>query len=234
MGFEPQMEQIMKTIPDERQTLLFTATWPKAVQKLARKYLREGAVHINIGETTDLAANRAVVQEFHRLDDDEKEAMLWKIWDGLAPSDKMIVFANTKRRIDNLQKQVLKGGYKCAAMHGDKTQKERDDSLSRFVSGQVNVLFATDVCARGLDISDVTHVINFDMARDVESYVHRIGRTGRAGKAGRSITFFNDAYDMECAPALAKIAQEAGQVVPEFLEAAAKKGGKVKNKGWKY
>merc|ERR1719181_1973635 len=108
-------------------------------------------------------------------------------------------------------------------MHGDKTQKERDDGLAKFVSGKAPLMFATDVCARGLDIKDVTHVMNFDMARDVESYIHRIGRTGRAGASGTSITFFNEAYDMECAPALAKIAQEAGQPVPEFLARAAEK-----------
>merc|ERR1711865_136963 len=117
---------------------------------------------------------------------------------------------------------------------GDKTQQERTQDLKKFQAGEVQVLIATDVCARGLDIKDVTHVLNFDMARDVESYVHRIGRTGRAGKSGVSITFFNEDYDMECAPALAKIAQEAGQEVPEFLERAAAKGGKCKNKGWKY
>lgn len=90
------------------------------------------------------------------------------------------------------------------------------------------------MCARGLDIKGVTHVVNFDMARDVESYVHRIGRTGRAGASGTSITFWNEAYDMECAPALAKIAKEAGQTVPEWLDKAAAKQKTVKNKGWRY
>jgi len=106
--------------------------------------------------------------------------------------------------------------------------------LAKFVSGQNPVMMATDVCARGLDIKDVTHVLNFDMARDVESYIHRIGRTGRAGSTGVSITFFNEAYDTECAPALAKIAREAGQPVPGFLEKAVEKAKNVKNKQWKY
>merc|ERR1712176_854176 len=119
------------------------------------------------------------------------------------------------------------GGYDCIAMHGDKTQLERDQGLKKFVSGEVPVMLATDVCARGLDIKDVTHVLNFDMARDVESYIHGIGRTGRAGSSGVSITFFNEAYDTECAPALVKIAQEAGQPVPAFLEKAAEKGKKI-------
>jgi len=120
---------------------------------------------------------------------------LWKIWDELLEGDlkdvfKMIVFANTKRRIEHLQKQVWSAGYTCVCMHGDKTQQEREKGLIDFTSGKVQVMFATDVCARGLDIKGVTHVLNFDMARDVESYVHRIGRTGRAGMSGVSITFF--------------------------------------------
>merc|ERR1719169_384418 len=113
-------------------------------------------------------------------------------------------------------------------------QHDRDGSYADFVSGKAPVLFATDVCARGLDIQGVTHVVNFDMARDVESYIHRIGRTGRAGESGKSITFFNEDYDLECAPALLKIAEEAGQAPPEFLKKAAAKGGKGKNKLWRY
>merc|ERR1719169_125337 len=115
-------------------------------------------------------------------------------------------------------------------------QHDRDGSYADFVSGKAPVLFATDVCARGLDIKGVSHVVNFDMARDVESYIHRIGRTGRAGATGISIPFFNEAYDLECAPALAKIAREAGQPIPGFLEKAAGKGagkGKKLNKLWR-
>jgi len=234
MGFEPQMEAIMKNIPAERQTLLFSATWPKSVKKLASKYLKQGAVSVNVGETEELSANKAVSQEFFALDDDEKENKLWRILYDMGEKTKIIIFANTKNRINKLQKEVWKNGYDCIAMHGDKTQQERDDSLKKFKSGEVPVMLATDVCARGLDIKDVTHVLNFDMARDVESYIHRIGRTGRAGVSGVSITFFNRAYDMECAPALAKIAKEAGQVVPDFLDAAAKKTQAVKNKAWRY
>jgi len=237
MGFEIQMAEIMKHLSAKRQTLLFSATWPKSVQKLAAAYLKEELIHINVGETEDLAANKAISQQFYQLDDDEKEAKLWKIWDELEAADgdfKLIVFANTKRRIDKLQGEVRKGGYDCVAMHGDKTQQERDKGLEKFISGGTSVMIATDVCARGLDIKNVTHVLNFDMARDVESYVHRIGRTGRAGTTGTSITFFNHAYDTDCAPALAKIAEEAGQVVPDYIKKAAQKAGKGKNKQWRY
>jgi len=234
MGFEPQMETIMKQIPKERQTLLFSATWPKAVQKLAAKYLKKDAAHINVGETEELAANKAVSQQFFNLGDDEKENKLWRILYDMGEGTKIIIFANTKNRINKLQKACWNNGYDCIAMHGDKQQWERDQGLAKFVSAEVPIMLATDVCARGLDIKDVTHVLNFDMARDVESYIHRIGRTGRGGKSGTSITFFNDAYDVECAPALAKIAREAGQEVPSFLEKAATKGANAKNKLWKY
>merc|ERR1711862_254958 len=109
-----------------------------------------------------------------------------------------------------------------------------DKGLADFISGKARVMFATYVCSRGLDIKDITHVVNYDMARDVESYVHRIGRTGRAGSKGLSITFWNPAYDMDCSPALAKIAREAGQVVPDFLAKAAEKQKEAKNKAWRY
>jgi superfamily II DNA/RNA helicase len=235
MGFEPQMVQIMKDIPAERQTMLFSATWPKSVQKLAAKYLQKDFVRINVGETEECAANKAVSQEFFKLDDDEKDDKLWRLIDGLKEDTKVIVFANTKRRIDKLEKEVRKFGWSCIAMHGDKTQQERDASYADFVAGKSPLMFATDVCARGLDIKNVSHVINYDMARDVESYVHRIGRTGRAGTTGTSITFVNENYDTECAPALAKIAREAGQDVPAWLDkiASRAKGGKA-SKLWKY
>uniref|UniRef100_A0A7S1J4G4 Probable eukaryotic initiation factor 4A n=1 Tax=Eutreptiella gymnastica TaxID=73025 RepID=A0A7S1J4G4_9EUGL len=234
MGFEEAMRRIMADVPAARQTALFTATWPKAVRRLADTYLRPDHVHINVGETEDLAANKAVTQQFFELDDSEKDGKLWELLSAMQETDKVIVFANTKRRIDNMEKMVWSCGWSCVAMHGNKTQGERDKGLAQFVAGTAPILLATDVCARGLDINGVSHVINFDMARDVESYVHRIGRTGRGGASGASITFFNAAYDVDCAPALMKIALEAGQPVPPFLEKAAGRAGKGKNKQWRY
>merc|ERR1712039_1079322 len=174
-------------------------------------------------------------QEFMKLNDDEKDARLWKIMDGFTDKEKCIVFANTKRRIEKLSKEVLASGYPCVVMSGDKSQQERDKGLADFVSGRTQIMFATDVCSRGLDIKGVTHVINYDMARDVESYIHRIGRTGRAGSSGVSITFVNEDYDIPCAPALAKIAKEAGQNVPAWLEKlVAKAATAKKDKLWQY
>jgi len=135
MGFEPQMEKIMEKLPTERQTLLFSATWPKNVRKLASKYLKESSVHVNVGETEELAANKAVTQEFFKLDDDEKENKLWRILYDMGDNTKIIIFGNTKNRINKLQKAVWDAGYDCIAMHGDKTQQERNAGLAKFVSG---------------------------------------------------------------------------------------------------
>lgn len=234
MGFEPTISEIVGQIPSERQTLLFTATWPKAVKRIAASYLKKDHVHVNVGQTEELAANKAVNQTFYAIGDDEKEVKLWRIIGDLPDDGKVIVFMNTKRRVEQYRKAFVGRGFEVAALHGDKSQWERDRDLASFASGEVWLLFATDVCARGLDIKSVTHVVNFDMARDVEAYIHRIGRTGRAGAKGESITFWNVAYDMECSPALVKIAKEAGQEVPEFLENAAKKQKQAKTKLWKY
>jgi len=144
---------------------------------------------------------------------------------------KVVVFTNTKRRADKLAKLLWENGYGCAAIHGDKNQVEREKSLKSFRSGEWPVLVATDVAARGLDIDGVSHVVNFDMPHDVEGYVHRIGRTGRAGKTGTSVTFWNPDYDTECAPALAKIARDANQPVPPWLDKVAAKLGQGK-KNW--
>jgi len=234
MGFEPEIAKILGATPSERQTLLFTATWPKAVQQIASKYLKENHVHVNVGETEELAANKAVTQEFFKIGDDEKEVKLWRIIADMPEEGKLIAFMNTKRRVVSLQKAFWDRGFEVSALHGDKKQAERDQDLANFASGKSWLLFATDVCARGLDIRGVTHVVNYDMARDVESYVHRIGRTGRAGAKGKSITFWNEDYDMDCAPALTKVAREAGQEVPDWLQKAADKQKEAKNKLWRY
>jgi superfamily II DNA/RNA helicase len=226
MGFEPQLKQIMAALPDkaQRQTLFFTATWPKAVRRVAATFLREDQTReVFIGEggdadgTGELQANKAVTQSFIQAQDDEKDKKLYEILCALDEKASIVIFANTKRRVDFLAKVFWDEGFTTCAVHGDKPQHERDASLQKFVNKQCAIMVATDVAARGLDIKGVTHVINFDMARDVESYVHRIGRTGRAGELGESITFWNPDYDKVCSPALVKMARDAGQKVPPFL-----------------
>jgi len=157
------------------------------------------------------------------------------VLDKVDDTARVIVFANTKRRCEALCKQVLKSGYGAVSIHGDKTQGEREAGLRDFIAGKAPVMFATDVAARGLDIQNVTHVINYDMPADLENYIHRIGRTGRAGKSGASVTFINKDYDMKCTPALIKVAEEAGAPVPTWLQKYGEKqraaGGK-KDKNW--
>lgn len=228
MGFEPQISQIFAKLPpaaavgaqSSRQTLCFTATWPKAVRKLAASYLRADAtitLFIGGGADAELEANRAVSQLFVHATDDEKDRKLFDFLCALPDGSRVVVFANTKRRVESLSKRFWDEGFGTCAIHGDKKQNERDAALASFVANRSPLMFATDVAARGLDIKGVTHVVNFDMAKDVESYVHRIGRTGRAGELGASVTFWNPDYDKECAPALVKIARDAGQPVPDWL-----------------
>jgi superfamily II DNA/RNA helicase len=221
LGFEKQLNQVMDVLPKQRQTLLFTATWPEAVRGIARSFLREDEIQeIFVGDSDagELAANKAVTQIFVEAQDDEKDKKLYDILCGLEENAAVIVFTNTKRRADYVSNIFWREGFMTCAVHGDKAQHERDASLHMFMKRERNIMVATDVAARGLDIKGVTHVINFDMARDVETYVHRIGRTGRAGEIGESITFWNPDYDKACSPALVTIAKNAGQEVPEFLK----------------
>mmetsp|Transcript_22287 Transcript_22287/g.34009 ORF Transcript_22287/g.34009 Transcript_22287/m.34009 type:complete len:475 (+) Transcript_22287:41-1465(+) len=233
MGFEKELTKVMNVLPTERQTFMFTATWPKAVRRIAEKFLRKGEtaeIFIGGAENGELAANKAVTQTFVEAQDDQKDKKLYDLLCGLKETSSVVIFANTKRRVDYVAKAFWDEGFSTVAVHGDKPQHERDASLRKFTNKEVNIMVATDVAARGLDIKCVTHVINFDMARDVESYVHRIGRTGRAGEVGEAITFWNPDYDKECSPALVVIAKNAGQQVPPFLQKYGK--GKT-SRQWK-
>lgn len=236
MGFEPQLKKITAALPDKslRQTLFFTATWPKSVRRVASSFLRDkNTTEIFLGEGTadgELVANKAVTQRFVEAQDDQKDRKLYDILCGLDQNAAVVIFANTKRRVDFVAKIFWQEGFATCSVHGDKQQRERDEALANFTKKQFNILVATDVAARGLDLKGVTHVINFDMARDVESYVHRIGRTGRAGEIGEAITFWNPDYDKDCSPALVKIARDAGQAVPPFL---AKYENLKASKQWK-
>jgi len=230
MGFTPQISELFGQMPiaGQRQVFFFTATWPKSVQKMAKSYLGDSFLHLNIGSTEELSANIAISQKILKITDDEKDRKLGKELSEMPDSAKVVIFTNTKRRADNIAKLCCEYGYGSASIHGDKTQVDREKALKAFKCGEWPVLVATDVASRGLDIDSVTHVVNFDMPRDVEGYVHRIGRTGRAGKTGCAITFWNPDYDTECAPALAKIARDAGQEVPDWLQKVADKMGKGK------
>lgn len=185
MGFVEDIESIIKEVPEKRQTLLFSATMPPAILKIGEKFMHDPKiVKIKAKElTTDL-----VDQYFVRAREFEKFDTMTRIFDVQSP-DLTIVFGRTKRRVDEISKGLEARGYNAKGIHGDLSQQRRLSILKQFKAGKLDILVATDVAARGLDISGVTHVYNYDIPQDPESYVHRIGRTGRAGHHGVSVTF---------------------------------------------
>lgn len=185
MGFLDDIEKIIQAVPAERQTLLFSATMPKEILKIGEKFMvNPQIVKIKAKElTTDL-----VDQYFVKTKEFEKFDIMTRLIDVQAP-ELTIVFGRTKRRVDELSRGLEARGYNAAGIHGDLTQQRRMNVLRKFKNGDLDILVATDVAARGLDISGVTHVYNYDIPQDPESYVHRIGRTGRAGQNGISVTF---------------------------------------------
>jgi superfamily II DNA/RNA helicase len=184
MGFKPQVEKIMRSLPNERQTMLFSATLDGEVGELARSYTRNPA---------HFEAELPIEQEGGEVDhrfvsvtaDGKIDALIAEL-----ESDRVaLVFVRTKRGADRLVQKLNRRSIDAVAMHGDMTQRAREKALARFSEGKVTTLVATDVAARGLDLSGITHVINFDPPEDDKGYVHRVGRTGRAGRSGSGITF---------------------------------------------
>ena len=184
MGFLEDIETILKEIPEERQTLLFSATMPRQIQNIASRFMMEPEL-ISIKATGVTVSDTE--QHYVEVSEKLKFEVLSRLLDIQSP-ELAIVFSRTKRRVDELSEALSKRGYSAEGIHGDLTQSKRDSVLRQFKEGTIEVLVATDVAARGLDISGVTHVFNFDIPQDPESYVHRVGRTGRAGKSGLAIT----------------------------------------------
>lgn len=185
MGFIEDIQTILEEVPENRQTLLFSATMPKSIQNLAQRFMKEPeSISIKAKEVT--VAN--IEQNYLEVPEKQKFDVLCRLLDMQSP-ELAIVFGRTKRRVDELSEGLNKRGYSAEGIHGDLTQSKRDSVMRQFKEGTIEILVATDVAARGLDISGVTHVYNFDIPQDPESYVHRIGRTGRAGKTGLALTF---------------------------------------------
>lgn len=233
MGFIDDINEILATTPEERQTLLFSATMPKPIQELAHKYLKEPAmVRMKATEVTiDL-----IEQEYIELPDRQKFDVLCRLLDMQDP-DLAIIFGRTKRRVDELSEALKKRGYSAEGIHGDLSQAKRDSVIRQFRENTIDILVATDVAARGLDISGVTHVYNYDLPQDPESYVHRVGRTGRAGQTGIATTFvipreiehlrtierlIKRKIKKRLAPSLSEVLEEAQQsAVSSLIETAA-------------
>ncbi|EJY56519.1 DEAD/DEAH box helicase domain-containing protein [Alicyclobacillus hesperidum URH17-3-68] len=185
MGFVEDIETILGACPQDRQTLLFSATMKRGVVQLARKFMRDFiTVTVKASEVTV----PTIEQEYYEVPEMQKLDVLTRLLDIHNP-ELAIVFGRTKRRVDELTNALQMRGYDADGLHGDLSQKQRDMVMNKFREGKLEVLVATDVAARGLDVSGVTHVYNFDIPQDIDSYVHRIGRTGRAGKSGIASTF---------------------------------------------
>ncbi|CAI5518806.1 unnamed protein product, partial [Closterium sp. Naga37s-1] len=222
MGFEPQIRKIVARVPGRHQTLMYTATWPREVRRIAEDLL-SSPVHVTIGSTDQLVANKSITQIIELPAPYEKQRRLEQILRSLPRGSKAIVFCSTKRMCDQLSRS-LDRSFGAAAIHGDKSQPERDHTLAQFRSGAMPTLVATDVAARGLDVKDIRCVINYDFPTGVEDYVHRIGRTGRAGATGTAYTFFGP-QDGKYARELIKVLEGAQQVVPPELQQMAASAG---------
>jgi len=217
MGFEPQLRKICSQIRPDRQVLFWSATWPREVQRLAQDYLSD-FYQVTVG-SLELAGNKDVTQTISVCTDLDKYRNLNKyLKDNLTAKDRVLVFVETKKGCDMLTRSLRSDGYQARAMHGDKSQEERDWVLKEFKSCQSTLLVATDVAARGLDIDDIKMVVNFVFPNDMESYVHRIGRTGRAGKKGLAVSFFVSLKNGRLAKDLIECLNKTSQVIPTELQ----------------
>ena len=215
-GFEKDMRRLIALCASNRQTALFSATWPESIQKLAREFMTN-PIHVCIG-SRDLSANRRVSQKVEVVEAREKETRLHTLLQKYHKTRKnrVLVFALYKKEAERLEATLNRKGWNCIAIHGNKTQEARTKALGDFKSGRVPLLIATDVAARGLDIPNVECVINCSFPLTIEDYIHRIGRTGRAGKTGISHTFFTT-FDKARSGELVNVLREAGQPVPPEL-----------------
>jgi len=231
MGFEPQIRRIVEgedmPTTGERQTLMFSATFPKEIQRLAASFLYDYVFLAvgRVGSTTEL-----VTQKFIRVEEIDKQGMLLDLITSV--KGLTIIFVETKRKADMLEDFLHTEGFHSTSIHGDRVQQDRTAALRTFSSGQTPFLIATNVAARGLDIENIAHVINYDMPTDINDYVHRIGRTGRAGKPGLATAFISE-ENANVIPKLLEILIESQQEIPPWLE-AMKHHGRGHSSGYGY
>uniref|UniRef100_A0A4W2C1M3 RNA helicase n=1 Tax=Bos indicus x Bos taurus TaxID=30522 RepID=A0A4W2C1M3_BOBOX len=225
LGFEHQIMKILLDVRPDRQTVMTTASWPDSTRRLAQSYLKQPMI-VYVG-TLDLVTVNTVKQNIIVTTEEEKRSLVKEFLQSLSPKDKVIVFVSRKLVADDLSSDLSIQGIPVQSLHGDREQSDRDQALEDFRTGRVKILIATDLAARGLDVSDVTHVYNYNFPRNIEEYVHRVGRTGRAGKIGESITLVTQ-DDWKIADELIKILQRANQIVPPSLRSMADRFKKSK------
>jgi len=224
MGFEPQIRRIVQgeDMPGvhDRQTLMFSATFPRDIQMLARDFMKD-YVFLSVGRVGSTSEN--ITQKIEYVEDADKRSVLLDILASQATAGETgltLVFVETKRMADMLSDFLYTNRIAATSIHGDRSQREREMALQTFRTGRTPVLVATAVAARGLDIPNVTHVVNYDLPSDIDDYVHRIGRTGRAGNTGISTAFFNRG-NKNIVRDLLELLREANQEIPAWLETVA-------------
>jgi len=185
MGFLPDLRRILTQVPRQRQTLLFSATMPPPIRRLAGDILHDP---VPVQVSRESSAAPSVAHWVYHVEKPEKPALLMRLL-AQTPHTRALVFTRTKHGADKVVKQLVKSGVPAAALHGNKSQGARTRALAEFRSAETPVLVATDIAARGLDVEDISHVINYDLTTEPETYVHRIGRTGRAGATGTAVSF---------------------------------------------
>ncbi len=212
LGFLPDMERLFTLTPASRQTLLFSATMPSSILSLARKY-QNRPMHIRVNDP-DEGHTKADIKQFiyraHSLDKDEVVGRILQA----EGRGKTVIFCKTKRQASKVAEELIDRGFNAAALHGDMSQEARERSMAAFRAGRKEILVATEVAARGIDVDDVTHVINYTVPEDEKNYLHRTGRTGRAGRTGVAVTF----VDWEDLTRWSNINQALELGVPEPIE----------------
>jgi ATP-dependent RNA helicase DeaD len=220
MGFRDDIEMILRSTPSDRQTVLFSATMSQQILDLAGKYLKNPRT---VQVMHDKLSVPKIEQSYFEVRESGKIDVLSKLLDLYDPR-LTLIFANTKRRVDEIVSQLQARGYLAEGLHGDMNQSQRERVMGKFREGNIDILIATDVAARGIDVPDVDLVVNFDVPQDPEYYIHRIGRTGRAGKSGRSFTFVSgkEMWKLRDIQRFAKI-RIAQQAVPKEQEIHTRK-----------
>ncbi|XP_030386714.1 probable ATP-dependent RNA helicase DDX43 [Scaptodrosophila lebanonensis] len=228
LGFERQIRNVLMDIRPDRQTIMTSATWPPGVHRLAQRYMTN-PIQVCVG-SLDPAATHSVKQLIEMVEDDkEKDSKLLSFIKSMKRSDKVIIFCGRKGRVDDLAYDLMVNHFYNRSIHGGIDQGDREVAIGDIKSGVVQILIATDVASRGLDIEDITYVLNYDLPKNIEDYVHRVGRTGRAGRMGTSISFITR-EDWAMANDLIKIMEEAKQEVPEELRKMAERFNAMKQR----
>ncbi|KAF3903316.1 hypothetical protein AA313_de0201009 [Arthrobotrys entomopaga] len=219
MGFEPQLRKLLHSgdhnEDEDLQISMFSATFPVSVRKLAKEFLADDYIRINVGRIG--SSNPNVAQRIIYASFEKKRQALYDLL-AASPAARTLIFVNSKREADSIDDYLWNQGLPTTSIHGDRTQREREDALIAFRTGRCPILIATDIASRGLDVRNILHVINYDMPKSIEEYVHRIGRTARMGCMGLATTFWNDRDGAGLAEDLVKTLVEMNQEVPSFLE----------------